>query len=63
MSRLLQPNDVRSLDLSKNAVLVAGNAGGLTIRFNGMPIGSIGPHGAVREVDFKDGTYRIVVGK
>jgi len=60
MSRLLEPNDVRSLDLTRNAVLRAGNAGGLTIRFNGTSIGPIGPHGGVRQVEFKDGAYRIV---
>jgi hypothetical protein len=60
MSRLLEPSDVRSLDLTRNTVLRAGNAGGLTIRFNGKEIGPIGPHGGVREVEFKGGTYRIV---
>ncbi|MGH9594835.1 MAG: DUF4115 domain-containing protein, partial [Bryobacteraceae bacterium] len=61
MSKLLEPNNVRTLNLAKNAVLRAGNAGGLTIRLNGKSIGPIGPHGGVRDVEFKDGAYRIVV--
>jgi hypothetical protein len=61
MSDLLQPDKPRSLNLAKNAVLRAGNAGGLTIRFNGKSIGPIGPHGGVRDVEFKDGAYHIVV--
>jgi hypothetical protein len=60
LSRLFEPGDVRSLDLPKAATLRVGNAAGLTVRFNGNPIGAIGPHGAVRDVRFKDGAYKIV---
>src|SRR5579863_8458264 len=60
LSQLFQPGDVRSVDLPKSATLRVGNAAGLSVRFNGNPIGAIGPHGAVREVRFKDGDYKIV---
>jgi hypothetical protein len=60
MSAVLEPNASRGLNLVKNAVLRAGNAGGLTILFNGKTIGPIGPHGRVRDVEFKNGTYRLV---
>ena len=60
LSQLFQPGDVRSVDLPKGATLRVGNAAGLSVRFNGNPIGAIGPHGAVRDVRFKDGDYKIV---
>jgi Domain of unknown function (DUF4115) len=60
LSQLFQPGDSRSVDLPKGATLRVGNAAGLSVRFNGNPIGAIGPHGAVREVRFKDGDYKIV---
>jgi hypothetical protein len=60
LSQLFQPGDVRSLDLPKSATLRVGNAAGLSVRLNGNPIGAIGPHGAVRDVRFKDGDYKIV---
>lgn len=60
LSQLFQPGDARSLDLPKGATLRVGNAAGLSVRFNGNPIGAIGPHGAVRDVRFKDGAYKIV---
>jgi hypothetical protein len=60
LSQLFQPGDVRSVDLPKSATLRVGNAAGLSVRLNGNPIGSIGPHGAVRVVRFDDGAYKIV---
>jgi len=60
LSQLFQPGDSRSVDLPKGATLRVGNAAGLSVRFNGNPIGAIGPHGAVRDVRFKDGDYKIV---
>jgi hypothetical protein len=60
LSQVFQPGDARSVDLPKGATLRVGNAAGLSVRFNGNPIGAIGPHGAVRDVRFKDGAYRIV---
>lgn len=60
LSQLFQPGDARSVDLPKGATLRVGNAAGLSVRFNGNPIGAIGPHGAVREVRFNNGAYKIV---
>jgi cytoskeleton protein RodZ len=60
LSQLFQPGDTRSVDLPRGATLRVGNAAGLSVRFNGHPIGAIGPHGAVRDVRFKDGEYKIV---
>ena len=60
LSQLFQPGDSRSVDLPKGATLRVGNAAGLSVRLNGNPIGAIGPHGAVRDVRFKDGDYKIV---
>jgi Domain of unknown function (DUF4115) len=60
LSQLFQPGDARSIDLPKSANLRVGNAAGLNVRLNGNPIGAIGPHGAVRDVRFNDGAYKIV---
>jgi hypothetical protein len=60
LSQLFQPGDVRTVDLPKSATLRVGNAAGLNVRFNGNPIGAIGPHGAVRVVRFNGGAYEIV---
>jgi hypothetical protein len=60
LSQLFQPGDSRGVDLPKGATLRVGNAAGLSVRLNGNPIGAIGPHGAVRDVRFKDGDYKIV---
>jgi hypothetical protein len=39
-----------------------GNAGGLSILLNGTSIGAVGKHGDVREVEFKNGSYKVVAG-
>jgi len=61
MARTLQPNETRSLELSNNAVLRTGNAGGLHLRLNGRDIGPLGPNGKIRDVEFKSGAYKIVI--
>jgi hypothetical protein len=55
----LQPNETRSLELTKGATLRTGNAGALVIRFNGKDVGPLGPVGKIRDVEFKDGTFKI----
>jgi cytoskeleton protein RodZ len=60
IARTLQPNETRSLELSKSATLRTGNAGGLEVRFNGQDIGSLGPSGKVRDVLFKAGAFKIL---
>jgi hypothetical protein len=60
MARLLEPGNIQSVDIREPAVLRAGNAGGLTIRSNGKSLGPLGPRGAVREVEFKEGEFRLI---
>jgi hypothetical protein len=60
VARLIEPGTIQSVDIREPAVLRAGNAGGLTIRANGKTLGPLGPHGAVREVAFQDGEFKLV---
>ena len=60
MSGLIEPGKNQSVDIRQSAVLRAGNAGGLTIRANGKSLGPLGPHGAVRDVEFKNGEFKLV---
>ncbi len=43
IARTLQPNETRTLELTKGATLRTGNAGGLAVRFNGQDVGPLGP--------------------
>ncbi len=56
---LLVAGDVRTYQLTKTATLRAGNAGGLTVRLDGKPLGPIGARGYVKEIEFKNGSYRV----
>jgi len=56
---LLVAGDVRTYQLTKTAVLRAGNAGGLTVRLDGKPLGPIGARGYVKEIEFKNGSYKV----
>ena len=58
--RTLETNESHSIELTSFATLRTGNAGGLTVRLNGKPIGPLGPAGKVRAVEFKEGNFRIV---
>jgi len=60
VARLIEPGTIQSIDIREPAVLRAGNAGGLTIRASGKTLGPLGPHGAVREVAFQDGDFKLV---
>jgi len=60
MSGLIEPGKNQSVEIRQSAVLRAGNAGGLTIHANGKSLGPLGPHGAVRDVEFKNGDFRLV---
>jgi hypothetical protein len=61
LARVFEKGDSRSLDLPNGATVRVGNAGGLSILLNGASIGSLGTHGQVREVVFKNGSYKIIV--
>jgi len=60
MARLIEPGSSQNVDVREPAILRTGNAGGLTIRSNGKSLGPLGPHGAVREVEFRDGEFKLV---
>ena len=60
MTGLIEEGKIQSVDVRQPAVLRAGNAGGLTIRANGRSMGPLGPHGAIREVEFKNGDFKLV---
>jgi len=57
---LIEPGSSQSVDIREPAVLRAGNAGGLTIHTNGKSVGPLGPHGAIREVEFKNGGFKVI---
>jgi len=57
---VMQANETRSIDLTKAATLRTGNAGGLIVRFNGKEIGAIGPAGKIRDVEFNNGSFKIL---
>ncbi len=58
-AQLLLPGAARTVKLQGGGVLRTGNAGGLVVRFNGAPIGPIGPSGKVREITFKSDGFTI----
>jgi len=60
LSGLIEPGKSQSVDIRQTAILRAGNAGGLTIRANGKSLGPLGPHGAVRDVEFKNGDFKLI---
>ena len=51
LNRLLEPGAVTSMQLDGPARLRTGNAGGLLVTIAGRPIGVLGPHARVREID------------
>jgi Domain of unknown function (DUF4115) len=59
LSRLFAAGDTHSFDAPNGATLRVGNAGGLNIILNGNSIGTIGPRGKVRDVVFKNGSFKI----
>ena len=59
IARTLQANETRTLDLTTDAILRTGNAGGLRLRLNGKDLGPLGPVGKIRDVEFKSGAYKV----
>ncbi|HLH00113.1 MAG TPA: RodZ domain-containing protein [Bryobacteraceae bacterium] len=59
IARTLQANETRTLDLTAGATLRTGNAGGLRLRLNGKDLGTLGPTGKIRDVQFKAGAYKV----
>lgn len=59
-SGTLDANQSRTLEGVKSIELRLGNAGAVSIVLNGNPIGSVGPKGQVRTVQFTSGGFQIV---
>ncbi|MEO8050597.1 MAG: RodZ domain-containing protein [Acidobacteriota bacterium] len=60
LARVFQQGDSQNLDLPNGATVRVGNAGGLSILLNGTSIGAVGKHGQVREVVFRNSSYKVV---
>jgi hypothetical protein len=59
-SGLLKPADTKELKGKDSARLRTGNAGGLTVTFNGRQLGPLGQRGQVRTVLFTRDEYEIL---
>jgi cytoskeleton protein RodZ len=59
-SGTLDTNQTRTVEANGVVLLRLGNAGGLNITLNGKPIGTVGPKGQVRTVQFTSGGFQIV---
>jgi cytoskeleton protein RodZ len=59
-SGILQPGETKTLSGLEAARMKVGNAGGLDIRWNGKPVGPIGPSGQVRTIVFTPDNLEIV---
>jgi len=59
LAQLLVPGQPRRVEVNKAAKLRTGNAGGLDVSVDGKPVGPLGPHGKIREIEFKDGEYKL----
>lgn len=57
--RLMVNGESHTAAANDNAKILMGNAGGLDIRFNGANIGSVGPRGQIRTVDFTPEKYNV----
>jgi cytoskeleton protein RodZ len=62
-SDTLPANTKRTLDGTNDVNLRLGNAGGVSITFNGKSIGPAGPKGQVRNLQFTSGGFQIVPPK
>lgn len=58
-AQLIVPGSGRTVTLEGGGTLRTGNAGGLVVQLNGNSIGPIGPNGKIREIEFKNGTFKI----
>ncbi|MBL8235633.1 MAG: DUF4115 domain-containing protein, partial [Bryobacterales bacterium] len=53
LARVISPGEpLVTAVANENAKVLIGNAGGVSIRFNGNDIGVVGPRGQVRTVEF-----------
>jgi cytoskeleton protein RodZ len=59
-SGVLEANQSRTVAGNRNVLLKIGNAGGVSVRFNGKSIGPLGAKGTVRTIQFTSGGFQIV---
>jgi cytoskeleton protein RodZ len=59
-SGTLDTNESRTVEGSENVLVRLGNAGGVTMTYNGKPIGAPGPKGQVRTIQFTSGGFQAV---
>ena len=59
-SGILRPSQTKTLTGLEVARMKVGNAGGLEVRWNGKPIGPIGPRGQVRVILFTPDNFQIL---
>jgi len=59
-SGTLEPQQTRTVDAVESLTLRLGNAGGVSITFNGKTVGPVGPKGQIRTVQFTSGGFQIV---
>ncbi len=57
----LAPGQTKTFDARDNARLRIGNAGGIDVKFNGKPVGPLGPKGQIRTLVFTPANFRLVV--
>jgi cytoskeletal protein RodZ len=56
---ILKPNETKALEGIQSAKLLIGNAGGLAVRWNGKPLGPLGPRGQVRIVELTPDSVQV----
>ncbi|HLK67858.1 MAG TPA: RodZ domain-containing protein [Bryobacteraceae bacterium] len=59
-SGTMEAQQTHTFDATDNVTVRLGNAGGVSLKLNGQPIGSVGPRGQVRTVQFTSGGFQIV---
>jgi len=57
---IMQPQESHNFDADGDVRLRLGNAGGVTLTWNGKPIGPVGPRGQIRNIQFTSGGFQIV---
>jgi len=56
----MEAQQTKTFDAAESVTLRLGNAGGVSIKVNGQPVGPVGPKGQVRTVQFTSGGFQIV---
>jgi len=62
-SGTLAAHESRNIDADGPVQIKLGNAGGVTLTWNGKPVGPVGPKGQIRTVQFTSGGFQIVSSK